>query len=420
MTPLIWRSEKRSVASLKAWKINPRKITPDSFRKLKDRIKQRGFHDVIKIDTDGTVLSGNQRKRALLDLDIKEVTVLIPNRKLSKDEKNKVALESNTNDGTWDYEGLKSFKLDVLTDIGFDKEDLINTWAENLEVHDENWNEEAEVKKAKKTKIKHGDMFALGKHRLICGSSLDPTVVKKLMGKTQVNMIDIDMPFNIDLSYDKGVGNRKNYGGTTKDNKTDEEYRVFVKTIMQNALSVSKPDTHCLFWCDERFVWLFQILYKELGIDSKRLLIWLKNNSSPTPSVAFSKITEFCVYGTIGRPYLAKDVTDLHEVMNKNISTGNKVSEEILDQLNIWMVKRLPSNQYEHPTQKNPSLHEKALRRCTRPNDVVLDLTAGSGSIMSACEQLQRVAYMCEYEPVFCQVILNRFKKLTGLNPVKL
>jgi len=417
MTKLIWHSEKRSVKSLKAWIKNPRKITREAFLKLVDRIRQRGFHDVIKIDTDGTILSGTQRKKALLELDIKEVTVLLPNR---KDEKDKIILESNLNDGEWDYEGLKSFDLDVLTDVGFDKDSLSDMWTKNLEVVDEPWDEEAEVKKAKETKIKHGDMFALGKHRLICGSSLDPEVVKKLMGETRANLIDIDMPFNINLSYDKGVGNRKNYGGTTNDNKTDEEYRLFVKTIMENALSVSKPDVHSLFWCDERFVWLFQILYKELGIDSKRLLIWLKNNSSPTPGVAFSKITEFCVYGTVGRPYLAKDVTDLHEVMNKNISTGNKVSEEILDQLNIWMVKRLPSNQYEHPTQKNPSLHEKALRRCTRPNDVVLDLTAGSGSIMSACDQLKRVAYMCEYEPVFCQVILNRFSKITGLNPVKL
>jgi len=420
MTKLIWHSEKRSVKSLKAWIKNPRKITREAFLKLVDRIRQRGFHDVIKIDTDGTILSGTQRKKALLELDIKEVTVLLPNRKLTKDEKDKIILESNLNDGEWDYEGLKSFDLDVLTDVGFDKDSLSDMWTKNLEVVDEPWDEEAEVKKAKETKIKHGDMFALGKHRLICGSSLDPEVVKKLMGETRANLIDIDMPFNINLSYDKGVGNRKNYGGTTNDNKTDEEYRLFVKTIMENALSVSKPDVHSLFWCDERFVWLFQILYKELGIDSKRLLIWLKNNSSPTPGVAFSKITEFCVYGTVGRPYLAKDVTDLHEVMNKNISTGNKVSEEILDQLNIWMVKRLPSNQYEHPTQKNPSLHEKALRRCTRPNDVVLDLTAGSGSIMSACDQLKRVAYMCEYEPVFCQVILNRFSKITGLNPVKL
>jgi DNA modification methylase len=228
-------------------------------------------------------------------------------------------------------------------------------------------------------------------------------------------MVNDDLPFNIGLSYEKGVGMKKHYGGTTDDNKTDEEYKLFVKTIMENAISVSKPNCHFLFWCDERYVWLFQTLYKELEIDSKRLLIWLKNNSSPTPTVAFNKVTEFCVYGTRGHAYLSKRVNNLNEIANKEISGGNNLSEEILDKLNIWMVKRLPSNQYNHPTQKNPTLHEKSLRRCTRPNSIVLDLTAGSGSILSACEQLKRVAYLCEMEPIFCQLIINRFEKLTGL-----
>jgi site-specific DNA-methyltransferase (adenine-specific) len=311
----------------------------------------------------------------------------------------------------------------MLLDVGFDKNELMITWDEYLEVQDEVWEEEKEVKKAQSTKIKRGDIFLLGKHKLICGNALDPNVAKKLMRKDRADLIDIDPPFNIDLSYKNGVsGNKKKkeYGGTTNDNKTDEEYKLFVKTIMENAMASSNPNAHYLFWCDERFVWLFQILYKELGINSKRLLIWLKNNSSPTPQVAFNKMTEFCVYGITGSPYLNKKINNLHEVINKNITTGNSVHDEVLDQLNILMVKRLPGNQYLHPTQKNPSLHEKALRRCTRPGDIVLDLTAGSGSIMSACEQLKRVAYMCEYEPVFCQVILNRYKKLTGLNPIQL
>ena len=95
------------------------------------------------------------------------------------------------------------------------------------------------------------------------------------------------------------------------------------------------------------------------------------------------------------------------------MTTGNRLTEDILDQLNIWLVKRLAGSEYEHPTQKPPTLHEKALRRCTRPGDIVLDLTAGSGSILSACEQLKRTAYLCEMEPIFCQLIINRFKQLS-------
>ena len=86
---LLWHVEKRKVADLRPWKDNPRKITKESFEKLKERITARGFHDVIKIDVDGTILSGNQRKRALIDLGVKDVTVLIPNRRLTKEERDK-------------------------------------------------------------------------------------------------------------------------------------------------------------------------------------------------------------------------------------------------------------------------------------------------------------------------------------------
>ena len=189
---------------------------------------------------------------------------------------------------------------------------------------------------------------------------------------------------------------------------------------MRNALSAAKPDAHAMFWCDERYVWLFQKLYRELGIDSKRLCIWLKNSMNPTPKLAFNKMTEFCVYGTIGSPWLNDKIKNLHEVQNKEVSTGNRLTDDILDLLNIWMVKRIAGSEMEHPTQKPPTLHEKALRRCTRPGDVVLDLTAGSGSLLSACKQLKRTAYLNELEPVFCQVIINRFKKLSHEKIIKL
>ncbi len=420
MQKLKWSTEIRATKELLAWAENPRKITKVALKNLKDKITQSGFHSVIVIDTDNTILSGNQRKTALIELNVNKVNVLVPNRKLSDEERTKIALESNFTDGTWDFEALKSFDLDLLMNAGFDEKELQDIWSENLEIQEEEWNDEEEIKKAKNTNIKLGDIFSLGKHRLACIDSLDQEAVKRLMGDARADMVNVDLPYNINLSYNKGVGNKSHYGGKTNDNKTESEYRDFVKTIMENSLSVIKPDAHYIFWCDERWVWLFQTLYKELGINSKRLLIWLKNSFSPTPQVAFNKMAEFAVYGTVGSPYLNKKVNDLHEIINKNITTGNRVSEEILDQLNILMVKRLPGNQYKHPTQKSALLHEKALRRCTRPGDIVVDLSAGSGSIMSACEQLNRVAYLADYEPIFCQVILNHFKKLTGIKPIKI
>jgi DNA modification methylase len=91
----------------------------------------------------------------------------------------------------------------------------------------------------------------------------------------------------------------------------------------------------------------------------------------------------------------------------------------MLDMLDIWLVKRVTGSEYQHPTQKPPSLHEKALRRCTKPGDIVLDLFGGSGSTLIACEQLNRRCHMVEKEPIFCDVIINRYEKLTGTKAIK-
>ena len=414
MTKLIWRSEKRGVKSLKAWKNNPRKITKVAFEKLKDRIKQRGFHDVIKIDTDGTVLSGNQRKKALTELGIQEVTVLIPNRKLTLDERNKIALESNTNDGEWDFEGLKSFDMDTLTDIGFDKNELQDIWSENLEAEDDQFDVDAELKKITKPKTKLGDLIIMGGHRLYCGDSLDPSSLKKLFGKEKASMIYSDPVYNIKINYNGGIGGKQNYGGNVNDNRTDSDYKEFLRKSMVNALSVSKPDTHIFYWSDQIYIGFVQDLYRELGIDNKRVCLWVKNSQNPVPSVAFNKCYEPCTYGVRGRPFITKNIQNLNEVMNKEITTGNNLLTEALDHLDLWFVKRLSGKEYEHATSKPPKLHEKAIRRCTKPGDIILDSFAGSSSTMICAEQLKRRVYAIELEPRFCDLAIKRYELLTG------
>jgi DNA modification methylase len=419
---LVWHTVEKKVNDLIPQDINPRIITDKQMSDLKKSLNKYNLVEIPAIDLNGKILAGHQRIKALQLLGRGEemIDIRIPNRELTEDEAKEYLIASNALGGDWDFSALKSFDLDLLLNVGFDEIELSKFWDKDLELKDDPIDIEKEVKKAQDTDIKAGDMFQLGRHRLLCGSSLELSNVQKLMGDVKADMVNDDVPFNIGLSYDKGVGNKQNYGGTINDSKSADEYKIFIKTIMQNALSVTKKDVHIMFWGDERYVWLLQTLYKELGVDSKRLLVWIKNNSSPTPTVAFNKVTEFCAYGTVGSPYLSKEVNDLNEIQNHDMTTGNNLFEEIMDQLNIWMVKRLPSNQYSHPTEKSPLLHHKAIRRCTKVGDVVLDLTAGSGSILIACEQLKRTAYLCELEPVFCQVILNRYKKFTGLNPIKL
>lgn len=114
------------------------------------------------------------------------------------------------------------------------------------------------------------------------------------------------------------------------------------------------------------------------------------------------------------QPYLAPTPANLNEVLNKEVGTGNRLPDDILDLFNIWLAKRLPTTDYEHPTQKPPTVYEKSLRRCTKPGDTVLDVFGGSGTTLVACEQLRRRAFLCELEPIFCDVIVKRYQELTG------
>jgi DNA modification methylase len=419
---LTWYTVRRRVDDLIPFKGNPRKLDVQQETALIKSLKRFDLAEIPVCDLDNTILAGHARLRIMqiLGRGQEEIDIRIPSRKLSDEERKAYLLTSNAVRGSWDYDLLREFDTELILDIGFNHEELQHLWEADLEVEDGELDEQKEIEQAQSTNIQPGDYFALGRHRLLCTDALNPESAKKLMGGIQANMINDDIPFNIGLRYDQNFTGRKRYGGTTNDKKSDDDYRTFVKSIMQNALSVIKPDAHILFWCDERYVWLLQQLYRELGINSKRLCIWIKGNQSPTPQVAFNKVTEFVVYGTIGTPYLNDKIQNLNEIINKQIETGNRLMDDVLDLLNIWLVNRLPGNEYEHPTMKPPTLYEKALRRCTRPGDVILDLTAGSGSLLVAAEQLKRTAYLCELEPVFCQVIINRFKKISNEKVIKL
>lgn len=100
MTQITWQTDRRRLIDLKTWELNLRKISAQKFKDLKQKIIERGFHDVIVIDTDNTILSGNMRRKALVDLGIEEVSVLVPNSQ----QRNKVALKSNKHEGEWDVE----------------------------------------------------------------------------------------------------------------------------------------------------------------------------------------------------------------------------------------------------------------------------------------------------------------------------
>lgn len=410
---LSWVTVQVCVNDLIPQEINPRKISDKQLQDLKRSLEKYNLVEIPAIDLDGTILAGHQRIKVLKLLGRGEelIDVRKPNRKLTEEESKEYLLASNALGGDWDFDLLKDFDIAMLNDIGFDPEDLDKIW-EDIEIKDEEFSEEKELAKIKETKIKHGDLIILGNHRLICGDSNDPGIVRKLFNGEKTSFIFADPIYNICLDYDKGLGGKQNYGANVKDDRSEAEYISFIKKNIANALTVANHDCHVFYWNTEQQIWILQTLYKELGIKNKRVCLWIKNGQNPTPSIAFSKCYEPCIYGTRGSPYLSKNEQGLNEVLNTEITTGNNLIEEVS---NLWAVKRLPSNQYEHATSKPSELYERAIKRCSKVGDIIFDSFAGSGPLLVACEQLKRKAFLIELEPIFCQLILNRFEKLTGL-----
>lgn len=416
MKRLQWYTVQKRVNDLVPQDINPRIISDKQMDDLKRSIENMNLVEIPAIDFNGKIVAGHQRVKALqlLGRGDETIDVRIPNRQLTEEESKKYLVASNALGGDWDFPVLNEFfDKDFLIDLGFEEMDLEAGWNDILKAEDleDNFDTEKELKEIKKPQTELGDLILLGKHKLLCASSTDINAVKKLFNKDVASMIYSDPPFNINLDYNKGIGGKANYGGMISDNKTIEEYREFIKKSIRSALSVTKKDFHCFYWCDEAWVWLFQTLYNEFNIKNRRLNIWVKNGFSPTPQIAFNKSTEFCVYGTKGSPYLSESCKNLNELANKELSNGNALFDELT---NLWLEKRLPGNELEHATSKPPTLHEKAIKRCTKVGDIILDSFSGSASTMICAEKLRRRVYSLEIEPIFCDLAIRRFKKISN------
>ncbi len=405
------------IEDLRPAEYNPRTHDEGEAEQLRESLRRFGAVDPLIVNRhpgrEGVVCGGHFRLACMRELGYERVPVVFVD--LAPDKERELNLRLNRNVGRWDYEMLKEFDVELLLNVGFSEFDLGVIWNASLETSDDAFDAEKELAAIHEPKTKSGDFYKLGSHYLLCGDATDQAAVKRLIGENRAGMVYCDPPYNIGLSYDKGLSNTPRYGGRqTDDAKSDADYAAFLRAAIGNALAVAKPDAHAFFWCDESYAGLVQGLFAEAKLKNRRLCIWVKNGFNATPKVAFNKAIEVCVYATRGKPYLAPDAKNLNEILNKEIGTGNRTAEDILDLTNIWIAKRLPGSAYEHPTQKPPTLHEKPLRRCTKVGDGVLDLFAGSGSTLIAAEQMKRRCFALELEPIFCDLIIRRYELLTG------
>jgi len=423
MKKLSWTTVQRKVKDLLPFKENPRKMSAEQIADLKKSLKKFGLVEIPAVDFDNKIIAGHQRLAVmqLLGRGDEVIDVRLPNRKLTETEYKQYLITSNKVHGDWDEDLLsKYFDADLLLDSGFNNEEITDLFSGDLDTEDDNFNVDEEVKKIKKPKSKSGELYQLGPHRLYCGDSTDIESVHRVVGDAKIDMIYCDPIYNINLSYEKGIGGTKDYGGSAKDNRSDKEYESFLEKTIENAIAVSNKNAHVFYYCDQTYVPMIAQIYRKLGIDFKRICLWLKGVANPVPQVAFSKVYEPCVYGTRGKPYLSPKQTNYDEVLNKDIGTGGEMIQNFMDMIDVWAVQRLSGNSYDHPTQKPVTLHDKPIRRCTKMNDNILSLFGGSGGELLAAHQLKRNCFMVEMDPVFVDLIIKRFEKLTGIKAKKI
>jgi len=415
---ITWSPEKRKVSDLKPSDYNPRKMTPEEKKDIENSLD--GFGRVVPLiinigSRKDTIIGGHQRWKIYSEKKIEDIDVMVPSRELSFEEEQELNLRLNKNQGSWDYDLLQDMDLDLLLDVGFDDHEL-QGFFDDVELADDEFDVQKALDEMVDVRVASGEIWQLGNHRLLVGDSTDIKSVEQLMNGNKAHLVYCDPPYNIGLDYSEGIGKSKKYGGEFSkkdDSKSDQEYAQFLEDSITTAKSITEANAHFFYWCDAKYIGTLQNLYTKHNVDFKRVCTWVKNNQNPTPQIAFNKICEPCVYGITGKPHLNNQFKNAHEILNQELTSGNQLHDELLEMIDLWIVKRDNGQDYQHPTQKPVSLNEKPFKRCTAPGHNVFSGFGGSGSDLIACEQLQRNWYGVEMDLQFATIILDRWETFT-------
>lgn len=406
-----WHTELREVSELNEWSKNPRKITEKDYLKLIESIKDYGFHDVLKVDFDGTILSGHQRKRALIEIGITHVHVMVPDRQLTEKEREIVAIASNMHRGTFDDDILANeFDIPNLLEAGFTKNDL-----SMFDLSEDDFDEDEELKKLGDPKSLQGEVYLLGRHRLMCGDATNLEAVQKLMGDSKARMVFTDPPYGV--NYVAGIKKTEEGGETKhKDIKNDDlkghKLFSFLKDAFLNAFESSTKDATIYSWFANSTYPEFRNALEESGWRYGQVIVWIKQRFVLSRA-DYHHAFEPCMYGW---------KQDEAHFSNKKYRKFDDVileKNDLEEHMDVWFIDRDKMSDYHHPTQKPLKLAERALRMSTTHGDVVLDLFGGSGFLLMAAEQSQRQARIMELDQRYVDLMLNRWAAFTGEDPIR-
>lgn len=380
---------------------NPRKIGKEEFNRLKESIKnfpQMLEKRPIVYDENYIVLGGNQRFRALKDLDKEGFEVKEEYFKSaegwSEDQKREFSIKDNISDGEWDFEAIKSDWADLPLDSwGLSKEN----WEDKKEV------EEVETPDIDKDNVvsKYGEVYQLGKHKLMCGDSTKEEDLNKSLQGNKIDMVFTSPPYNM------GAKMYENY----KDDLKSEEYIEFNMKVVSNIIPHLKG---YLFWnisYNKKSRWEFlEIMYrlvKETGLRFLEMIVWDKGHGLPITSkdMLTRQYEDILLLGN--EENVSRDLELFYMGTKYKRAYMNKKTNKGIT--NYWRVDTNNTQLVNHLACFPVKLPAKGIELVSAQGDIVLDVFGGSGSTLLACEQLNRVCYTMELDPKYCDVIRKRY-----------
>lgn len=378
---------------------NPR-INDDAVDAVAASIEEFGFNNPILTDKNLRICAGHTRLKAARKLGIETVPVIRLDLTEQEFKAFNIADNKTAQIAQWDIPELSSLLRELqdedfdLTLTGFNDEEIDELLESLNEPPDKHTEEELEEipDPPEESDIKPGDIFLLGKHRLMCGDSTNKNDVAKLMDGKNADMIFTDPPYNV--NYEGKGEDKLKYD----DNFSEEEYAKLLFNVFMNA-HVFSHEKASLYLCHGScWQMMTEQILNKAGYNARTQIVWVKNNST---------------FG-FGR-YKFR-----HEPIfycNKKGVSDNWYGDAT--QTTVWEFPKPTANK-EHPTPKPVGLVMKAIENSSKPNEIVLDFFGGSGSTMIACEESGRAGRLMEIEPRFCDVIIGRWEKLTGKKAEKI
>ena len=373
--------EIRKLSEIKPNPNNPRLIKDEKFSKLVESL--RSFPEMaevrpIVVNTDMVILGGNMRYKAMKEAGWKQVPVEVVD--WPEDKQREFIIKDNVGFGEWDWNDLaNNWDSEDLDKWGLDVPDM----GEELEAEEDDYEIPDEVQ----TDIVLGDMFEIGEHRLLCGDATNSDDVANLMDGHKADLVVTDPPYNTGMKGSKDAKARLSQ--MFDDSFTPEAWEELKVGSFNNYNLFTKGECAFYVFIDWRRVAEFKEVLETIA-DVKNVIVWDKG-----------------VHG------LGSDYKSTYE----NIVVGKKGKPQInnrlgLDYQDIWRVQRKMGRDEDHATKKPIELLKKPILHASKEDDIVLDLFGGSGSTMITAHQLKRKAYLTEITPKYCQVIIDRMRKL--------